>query len=264
MIISLIQCHIEWMQQERNRAIAEEHIAKCIGSDLIVLPEMFTTGFCVDPKGQAERELEGETTSWMAEMARLSKAAIAGSVMVEHEGRYYNRLYLVKPCGQVTKYDKRHLFSFANEEAHYESGTERVIIEIEGVKILPLICYDLRFGVWSRNRYLPNNATIGEWDVMICVANWPAARREAWDILLRARAVENLGYVCGVNIVGSTNNIDYSGGTQAIDFMGKELAKVEDYREGIATVEIDLERLKRFREHFPALRDSDDFEIKLQ
>lgn len=226
-------------------------IAQCATSRLVVLPEMFTTGFCTDPRVGAE---SGEQTlAWMQQMASRYGVALAGSVAVELDGDYYNRLYVVEPDGRYSKYDKRHLFTFAGEHHNYKAGDQRGIVEIEGVRILLLICYDLRFPVWSRNR--------GDYDMILCVANWPRARRAPWDLLLRARAVENLSYVCGVNIVGSDPNVDYSGGTAAIDFLGNVIASVPDDQEGVATVEIDMEALRNFRAKFPALNDADNFEI---
>ncbi len=257
MRVSLIQRPIEWLSAPSNRSDAERWIAKCEGAQFVVLSEMFTTGFCVDPALLAESDCE--TLQWMKQMAERYGCAIAGGVAVEDvtesgERSFYNRLYVVNRDGSHTKYDKRHLFSFADEQLKYRAGGRRVVVEIEGVRVLLLVCYDLRFPVWSRN--------CGDYDMIICVANWPASRRSAWDILLRARAVENLCYVCGVNIVGEDPSCSYSGGTVAVDYKGNVIAAVEDNESGIATFEIDLEALNRFRERFPALNDADKFEIK--
>ncbi|MFR9534604.1 MAG: amidohydrolase [Rikenellaceae bacterium] len=252
MKISLLQRSIEWLAADTNRAKAEEWIAKCTDSKLVVLPEMFTTGFCTDPKCGAE---SGEVTlKWMQEMAAKYATCLAGSVAVEAHGDYFNRFYFVRPNGEYAKYDKRHLFTFAGEHLKYKAGDERVIVEVEGIRILLLVCYDLRFPVWSRNR--------GDYDVILCVANWPKPRRSPWDLLLRARAIENVCYVGGVNIVGQDVNVEYSGGTAAIDFLGEVVAKVDNNTEGIATFEVDKEALEAFRAKFPALNDADDFEIK--
>ncbi|MFI3316094.1 MAG: amidohydrolase [Rikenellaceae bacterium] len=251
MKITLLQRSIEWLAADKNRANAEEWIARCADSQLVVLPEMFTTGFCTAPNGSAER---GEPTlGWMQQMASRYQVHLAGSVAVDIDSKNYNRLYVVAPDGSYVHYDKRHLFTFAGEHHHYTAGQRRVIVTIHGVRILLLVCYDLRFAVWSRNR--------GDYDMILCVANWPEARREPWDLLLRARAIENLSYVCGVNIVGSDPSANYSGGTAAIDFMGKVICRVEDNIEGAATFWLDLDALNAFRTKFPALDDADNFEI---
>lgn len=252
MRVSLIQRSIDYMSPERNRVLAEEWIAKCVGSRLVVLPETFTTGFCTDPESSAER---GEVTlAWMQSMAAKYEVILAGSVAVEVEGHYFNRMYVVNPDGSFTKYDKHHLFSMAGEERQYSVGEERVVVEIDGVRILLLICYDLRFPVWVRNR--------GDYDMVLCVANWPRARRFAWDTLLRARAIENLSYLCGVNIVGVDSTEVYSGGTAAINFMGDTVASVEDGVLGVATFDLDMAALNDFRAKFSALEDADSFELE--
>lgn len=252
MRVSLIQKSLEWLAVERNRESAEMWIARCSDSQLIVLPEMFTTGFCTEPKCGAE---SGEQTKeWMRDMSTKYAATIVGSVAVGEDEKYYNRLYVANATGEIVSYDKRHLFSFAGEDRYYTAGDRRVVVEVEGIRILLLVCYDLRFPVWVRNR--------GDYDMILCVANWPASRRGAWDILLRARAIENLAYVAGVNIVGDDPSVHYSGGTVGLDYMGKELASVADDCEGIATFDIDLNGLRAFREKFSALDDADDFEIK--
>ncbi len=240
------------MNPSANRSSAEGWIRKCAGSSLVLLPEMFTTGFCMTPSDSSKGWQE--TVDWMADMARRYDVAIGGGVAVEECGNYYNRFYVVDKRGQVTHYDKRHLFSFAGEDKAYSGGERRVVVEIEGVRVLLLTCYDLRFPVWGRNR--------GDYDVMVCIASWPSSRRGAWDTLLRCRAIENLAYVCGVNIVGSDPNCQYSGGTAAIDYKGNTISAVEDNTTGVATIEIDMKSLQKFRDKFPALSDADNFEIK--
>lgn len=252
MKLSLIQSSIEWLSPARNRAAAERWIAASVGSSLVVLPEMFATGFCVDAVCCADGG--GQTLDWMRLMALRYGVVLAGSVAVEERGRFYNRLYVVRPEGAVESYDKRHLFSFAGEQRSYEAGERRVVVDVDGVRVLLLICYDLRFPVWCRN--------VGDYDVAICVACWPDSRREVWDMLLRARAIENVAYVCGVNIVGQDPSASYSGGTAVIDYRGRVVAAVEDGLEGVATMEVDMEALERFRAKFPALDDADRFEIK--
>lgn len=249
--MSLIQCSIEWLAADRNRQSAEKFIAQCEGSDLVVLPEMFTTGFCTVPLCGAE---SGEPTlKWMQQMAERYNVTLAGSVAVEIVGLYYNRMYFVRPDGSYEKYDKHHLFSFAGEHNHYRAGQERVIVELKGVRILLLICYDIRFPVWCRNR--------GDYDMILCVANWAKPRRMPWDTLLRARAIENLSYVCGVNIVGDDPTSYYTGGTAAINYKGDTIVMVEDEKEGIATFDLDMEALEAFRERFPVLNDADKFRL---
>ncbi len=252
MKISLIQNSIAWLQPSANYSSAEGYIAQCKGFSLVVLSEMFATGFSMKP----ERSSEGwrETLEWMRRMACKYDLAVAGSVAVECDGQYFNRLYVVRPDGGVEHYDKRHLFSFAGEHDHYQSGDRRVVVEIDGVRILLLICYDLRFPVACRNLG-------GDYDVAVCVANWPQPRRFAWDTLLRARAIENVAYYCGVNIVGDDPMNHYSGGTAAVDFLGDTVSKVADERCDIASVVLDLEALQRFRAKFPVLDDADRFEM---
>lgn len=253
MVISLIQNSIEWLDSQANRASGEEWISECGGSSLVLFAEMFSSGFSASP---ADSSKDAEATlDWMQKMAQKYQVAIGGSVAVKDADKYYNRFYVVEKSGKVNHYDKRHLFTFAGEHHNYTGGDERVVIEIEGVRILLLVCYDIRFPVWMRNR--------GDYDVIACVANWPKSRRYAWDTLLKARAIENQSYVCGVNIVGSDPNCIYSGGTAAIDFMGATIDKVEDEMRGIASINIDLDALREFRAKFPAMDDADDFEIKI-
>ncbi len=252
MRVSLIQTSVKWLDTHYNRLSAEHWVARCVDSRIVVLPEMFTTGFCVEPNECVESE--EVVLLWLKQMSAKYGVAIAAGVAVESGGRYYNRLYVVDRDGSYTKYDKRHLFSYGGEQERYESGSDRVVIEIDGVRFLLLICYDLRFPVWSRNR--------GDYDVALCVANWPKARRSVWDTLLRARAIENLSYVCGVNIVGSDPSCDYSGGSVAVDFKGDVVASVVDDECGVASFDIDIEALRGFRAKFTALDDADEFRIE--
>lgn len=251
MKVSIIQTSTKWLKPEENRKSAQDFINNNSGSDIYILGEMFTTGFSVKPEQSAESN--EETLIWLKKMAAEKNATIGGSVSVEDNGKYFNRFYMVKPDGTYSKYDKRHLFSYAGEHKEYESGNERVIIEVEGVRILLLVCYDLRFPVWSRN--------LGDYDMIAYVANWPKKRRFAWDTLLRARAIENQCYVCGVNIVGSNPPHEYSGGTAGVDFLGGTIADVADNVEGVATFNIDMEALRAFRAEFPVLDDADTFTI---
>lgn len=252
MKVSLVQSSIEWMQPEINWASAERWISKSVDSDMVILPEMFTTGFCMTPEKVAQSCCE--VVSKLKELSQRYGVTIVGSVAVEECGEYYNRLYCVRRDGSYEHYDKRHLFTFSGEDKRYAAGKDRVVVEVDGVRFLLLVCYDLRFPVWARNR--------GDYDVMICVANWPESRRQVWDILLRARAIENVSYMCGVNIVGVDPSASYSGGTAVVDYRGRVVSSVADGECGVATVEIDLEALRAFREKFPALGDADCFEIR--
>lgn len=252
MNIILLQTDIQWQKPNENRTHAETIIDTLPQADLIILPEMFTSGFCMAPAEVAEKA-DTATLHWMQTIAMKKKAAIAGSVSVEDGGRYYNRFYFVKPDGSYTSYNKKHLFTFSGEDKEYAAGDERVIVEYKGVRILLQICYDLRFPVFSRNR--------GDYDMIIYVANWPTVRIDAWNTLLKARAIENLCYVAGVNRVGNDPGNSYNGGTVLLDYMGKSIVSAEDGLENAVCGEIDMQMLKDFREKFPALNDADKYRI---
>lgn len=253
MRIQLLQTDIKWLSPDENRAGALEMIYDAPPADLIVLPETFTNGFCMKPDELAETS--GDLTlRWMTAVAREKNAAVAGSVAAEESGKFYNRFFFVKPDGKYTAYDKRHLFSFSGEDKEFAAGKERVIVEYEGFRILLQVCYDLRFPVFSRNR--------GDYDLILYVANWPSVRMNAWNTLLRARAIENVCYVAGVNRVGKDPVCDYSGGTALIDFKGDIIAEAKNDKEQIVSGMIELEPLREFRSKFTALDDADDFIIK--
>lgn len=252
MKITLLQRNIEWANPTLNIQRAEEAIDRKPGADLYVLPEMFSTGFCMEPK-EAKGTNE-ETLVWMKHEAKVTGAAIAGSLIVAEEGKFFNRFYFVKPNGQVEKYDKRHLFTFGGEHHRFTAGNERVIVEWQGVRILLQICYDLRFPVWSRNR--------GDYDLILYVASWPASRRTVWNTLLPARAIENQCYVAGVNRVGTDPACEYSGESVLIDPYGKSIATCAMNEECEASAYIDIPRLEAFRKKFPVLDDADEFEWK--
>jgi len=252
MKVLLLQTDIIWQSPEENRNRAKQIINDSPQADLIILPEMFTTGFCTSPKGVAEKA-NTETLQWMREVAQEKNAAIAGSVATEENGEYYNRFYFVKPDGKYTTYNKRHLFTFAGEDKEFAKGQERVIVEYQGFRILLQICYDLRFPVFSRNK---NN-----YDMIIFVANWPVPRIEAWNALLRARAIENLCYVAGVNRTGKDPYCEYNGGTVLLDYLGKNIAATEFGKEESVCGIIDKDSLLNFRAGFPALNDADQFRI---
>ena len=248
MRVTILQRNIEWANPALNIQRADEAISRNAGADLYVLPEMFSTGFCTQPEGIAESS-ESDTLRWMQRKAAEMDAAIAGSVAIEQEGRYYNRFYFVKPDGSVTHYDKKHLFTYGGEHLRFTAGEERVIVEWRGVRILLEVCYDLRFPIWARNR--------GDYDMILYVASWPTPRVAAWSALLVARAIENQCYVAGVNRVGTDPACDYCGGSVVIDPYGKHIATCADGVECEATAEVDMEALEAFREKFPVLRDAD-------
>ena len=210
--VSIIQQDIVWADVDENIRRVDAAVDSAPEADLYVLPEMFSTGFCTDPEGIAE-EAEGKSLRWMKEKSAQLDAAVAGSVAVEENGRYYNRFYFVKPDGSVSSYDKKHLFTFGGEHERFTAGTERVVVEFRGVRILLEVCYDLRFPIWSRNH--------GDYDMILYVASWPTVRVGAWKSLLVARAIENPCYVAGVNRVGADPFNEYSGGSMIIDPYGK-------------------------------------------
>lgn len=251
MKISLVQMNLAWCDTAENLRHAEQLISSAPGADVYVLPEMFTTGFCMEPQRIAE-PMEGPSLMWMRRVAAKTNAAIVGSVATTApEGGYKNRMYFVEPDGQVTHYDKRHLFSYSGEDKHYEAGADRVIVEFRGVRFFLQVCYDLRFPVFGRN--------CDDYDVALYVANWPDKRRMAWDILLRARAIENQAVVIGVNRVGDDPMCHYDGGTAAIDFFGFVAAACADSTEEVVTYEVKMDELRHYRDKFPSLADSDDF-----
>ena len=217
--------------------------------DLIVLPEMFTTGFCVDPSHAADVIDDGAAAvAWMRRMAERYDAAVTGSVAVADGERYFNRMYFVRPDGGVEYYDKRHLFAMGGEADHYTAGRRRVVVEWRGVRILLQVCYDLRFPVFARSR--------GDYDMIVYAANWPTPRIAVWDTLLRARAIENQCYVAGVNRAGQDPWCDYCGHTALIDPYGRVAVSCGE-GEHVVTGDIDMDRLTAFRRKFPVLEDRD-------
>jgi predicted amidohydrolase len=223
--------------------------------DIILLPEMFTSGFTMNPTKVAE-SMQGETVAWMKESASKKQAAITGSLVVEENGFYYNRLLFVHPDGVVESYDKRHTFTLAGENEVYSAGTQKLIVNYKGWKICPLICYDLRFPVWARN--------VENYDVLIYVANWPKVRIAAWDALLKARAIENMSYCIGVNRVGlDGNNHEYSGHSAAYDVLGKRLDTIPTDKEAIEIVTLNKKDLEIYRMKLNFLEDRDEFSLTM-
>jgi len=224
---------------------------------IIVLPEMFSTGFSMKPAGLAEL-MDGETVEWMKSIAAKKKSVVTGSLIIEEEGKYYNRLLWVLPNGEVGHYNKRHLFEYAGEGQHYTPGTNRFITSINGWKILLMVCYDLRFPVWARQQMTEGT---GEYDLLICVANWPDRRIHAWKTLLQARAIENQCFAVGVNRVGIDGKENYhTGDTMIVDPLGKVLYTKTD-EEDIYTCTLDKKIVEDVRNKLPFLADADHFHI---
>jgi omega-amidase len=259
--ITLIQTTLEWENKAVNLNRFEKLIFDSPQTDVIILPEMFATGFSMNAAHLAE-SFPGPTALWMQRMAKLKQAAICGTVITEVNDRYYNRLIWAQPTGELMFYDKRHLFSFANEHDHYSPGTERLIVEYKGWRICPLICYDLRFPVWSRNSSLDGRILDFEYDLLIYTANWPEARRKPWITLLEARAHENQAYVVGVNRVGPDGNgINHTGDSAAFSPKGELLTDITPSTEKSETVALSWSDLSEFRQRFTAWKDKDEFRL---
>jgi predicted amidohydrolase len=253
--ISVFQFDLVWEDAAENRAKIDQLLGLMpADTDVVFLPEMFSTGFTMNVS-QAAETMSGETLTWLQQRSRKHRLAFCGSLTIQEDDLYYNRLVFVDPSGNVSTYDKRHLFSMGNEGSYFQAGSERLIVEYQGWRICPLICYDLRFPVWSRNR--------NEYDLLMYCANWPESRKDVWNTLLKARAIENQSYVVGANRVGvDGNKISYSGNSQLIDAKGKVLASVDDYSESIIFAEFSYKELMDFRTKFPVLDDTDEFVIK--
>ncbi|GAB1407636.1 amidohydrolase [Thermomonas brevis] len=259
--VSIVQGDTRWHDPAGNR----DYYAGLIGplrgtTDLVVLPETFTSGFSNDAIGEAET-MDGPTLAWLVEQAARLDAAVTGSVQLRTDGGVFNRMLFATPDGGLAHYDKRHLFSFAREHERYAAGQERVIVEWKGWHILLQVCYDLRFPVFSRNRFDAVRADLPDYDLALYVANWPSARSYPWKTLLRARAIENLCYVVGVNRVGTDGNgLHYSGDSAVVDFLGHPLSEATD-EEVITTTTLQVAPLLEHRARFPALLDGDAFSL---
>ncbi len=253
--LALVQTRMVWQDAQANHAHFAQLLEQAQGADLVILPEMFTTGFSMEAEQLAEPE-DGPTRHWMQEQARQLNAVIVGSAIIRtSEGSYRNRLYWMRPDGSFSYYDKRHLFRMAGEHKHYAAGERRVLLELNGWQIRPLICYDLRFPVWSRDPY--------DTDLLIYIACWPTARRAAWNRLLPARAIENLCYVAAVNRIGEDGNgYPYSGDSQVLNFIGDPLLAAEA-AEGVFQLTLTGAELAAYRQRFPAYQDADGFELRL-
>ena len=255
--VSLIQSDLYWEQPEANLAMFEEKIWDLEDTDLIVLPEMFTTGFSMEPQKLAEPH-GGRVFKWMRQMASQKNAAVTGSCIIKDGANCFNRLYFVYPDGSSKQYDKKHLFAMAGEGEDFTAGNEKIIVEYKGWKICPLICYDLRFPVWARSK--KSDSALYEYDLLIYVANWPEPRVHAWDTLLKARGIENLSYCIGVNRVGEDGyGKNYVGHSGAYTYNGEELA-FSEFEESLS-FKLSSQNLKEFREKFPFQQDADAFSL---
>nr|WP_298140024.1 amidohydrolase [uncultured Pseudomonas sp.] len=252
--LALIQTELAWQDPAANREHFETLLEQAHGADLVVLPEMFSTGFSMDSAALAEPE-GGPTSVWMLDQARRIDAVVAGSLIIQAaDGSYRNRLLWARPDGTMAHYDKRHLFRMAGEHKHYAAGAEQVLLELNRWRVRPLICYDLRFPVWSRDPHTT--------DLLLYTANWPAARRQHWNRLLPARAIENLCYVVAVNRVGEDGKgHGYTGDSQVLDFQGEPLLDAGE-TDGVFRVRLSAAELAAYRERFPAHLDADDFDLK--
>lgn len=252
MKVTLYQQDIVWDNPQANRLHIERMMAQSETSDMFVMPEMFSTGFATQPESIAEQE-PSETLSWMQETAIQNGVALAGSVAIQSDGKFYNRFYFVKPDGSEVHYDKHHLFTYGGEDKQFTAGQERVVVEYGGIRFLLQVCYDLRFPVFSRNK--------GDYDVAIYVASWPVTRVKAWSQLLRARAIENQCYVIGVNRTGTDLVCQYNGGSALISPYGETIAECEWGTEMTCCADIDMDVLYNFRKKFPVLNDADGFQL---
>jgi len=252
--VAIIQTNLVWENPEENRRLLEAKINTMSADvDLVVLPEMFTSGFTMNPDTVAET-MEGKTIAWLKEITKAKQMAIMGSLVVSENNNFYNRMVCVEPSGTITTYDKRHTFTLAGEHKVYTAGTEKVLFNYKGWEICPLICYDLRFPVWARN--------VEDYDLLIYVANWPKVRIDAWDALLKARAIENMTYCIGVNRVGlDGNNFEYSGHSAAYDVLGNRIDTLSENEEAIQIVTLEKSAIKKYREKLNFLNDRDQFNL---
>lgn len=260
LVFSCIQADLIWEDRNANLSHFENYLAQVpSNAHIVVLPEMFSTGFSMNAAGLAET-MEGPSISWMREQAIQLKKIITGSLIIEENGRYFNRLIWMQPNGTFYFYDKRHLFGFAGEDKQYAAGEKRIIVQVNGWKINLQICYDLRFPVWARQAP-PTEDASPSYDVLLYVANWPERRISAWDVLLKARAIENQAYVIGLNRVGNdNNNIYHNGSSSIIDPWGEVLWNLKD-SSGVHTEVLRYEPLQQAREKLPFLKDGDRFAI---
>lgn len=258
--LSFIQADLFWKDSSANLNAFDHKIEQIEEpTDIIILPEMFNTGFVVEPE-TIDEQVPQEAFEWMQQKAKETNAAICGSIIVNENSKYLNRFYWVLPNGTFSTYDKRHLFSLGGEKEHFTSGNESVIIEYKGWKIKPLVCYDLRFPVWAKNRYIRDEY---EYDLLIYVANWPAARSYAWKSLLVARAIENQAYVVGVNRIGKDGRgTPHSGYSSVIEPKGEIISKEAIDIESVQSIKLSKEELTQYRKKFTVALDWDQFNIQ--
>ena len=274
LVVTLIQTDLRWEDKQANLAMLEKKIRGIQEKTmLVILPEMFSTGFSMKPELLAET-MDGPAVQWMKKIAAEKKIILTGSLIIEDQGQYYNRLIWMLPNGQCGTYDKRHRFAYAGEDKHYAAGNKRLIASVNGWRINLQVCYDLRFPVWARQHpdaveYLPGDGANSapdarlEYDVLIYVANWPERRSHAWKTLLQARAIENQSYVIGVNRVGDDgNNIHHSGDSMIVDPLGEVLYHKNNV-EDVFTYTLSKERVNEVRTKFPFWKDADEFRILL-
>ena len=252
--LSVIQSHIFWEDTDKNLSHFEHLISKISQTDIVLLPEMFNTAFCPKSNHLAEK-MDGKTINWMREISKQNNCAVTGTLMITENEKVFNRLVWISAIGEIHTYDKRHLFSLVKEERYISKGQGRLIIEEHGWKICPLICYDLRFPVFSRNNI--------DYDILIYLANWPVKRIDAWDCLLKARSIENQCYTIGVNRVGEDGNgVLFNGKSKAFDSFGKELISSTENKEEVLQISVSLEDLKLKRRQMNFLQDRDDFTLQ--
>lgn len=253
--ITTVQFSPYWHEKEKNLSRLDEMLDETKEpTDLIILPEMFATGFTMAADAHSEKA-DGPVIQWLEEKAREKNAVVTGSIIIEEDKKYYNRLIWMRPDGSFAQYDKRHLFRMATENEYYTAGHEQVTVELNGWKIMPLICYDLRFPVWSRNYEKM-------YDMAIYIANWPERRADAWKQLLFARAIENQAYIIGVNRIGvDGNSVIYSGDSMVISPKGERISQTKAYQEITETMELSHKALQDFRKDFPVWKDSDRFQL---
>ena len=259
--VTIIQPNLHWEDRAANLEMFSHKISALKNTEVVLLPEMFSTGFTMSVNELAE-DMDGETIGWMRNTARINKIVLVGSVIIQVKNIFFNRLICMMPTGEFVSYDKRHLFAYAGEDQHFHSGSKRLIASINGWRINLQVCYDLRFPVWARQQGpKDSSAEPGEYDLLVYVANWPAKRAHAWKTLLAARAIENQAYVIGVNRVGiDGNGIVYSGDSQVIDPLGEIVGHIGDVEDSL-TIKLEKKNLVEVREKFPFLKDADEFQI---
>lgn len=253
--VAIVQADLHWHDPAANLQMFTDSIeALQKPADLIVLPEMFSTGFTMDAERQAE-PMDGPSVTWLRDTASQFGIAVCGSLIIRDGTKYFNRFVVMRPNGDFECYDKRHLFRLADEHQHYSAGNRKIVFELNGWRICPMICYDLRFPVWSRN--------VEGYDLLLYVANWPSRRHLAWQTLVRARAIENQCYVAAVNRCGTDGNaLPYLGGSAVVDYLGRDMLDLGE-QPGQGTVAIDKPQLVKFRDRFPFHRDADRFDISI-